>query len=944
VAAAQAAAAAAMLPSQEEQQQTEETEEQRLARQANREMESVLQREKQLLAAQKTDQTLTGALSSLLRSPRSTSPPTGAVSPPRTESPPSEATAAAASAAPNERPAKTIPASLSLESLASTPDAGTAAAAERASPRAGFEGALSSLLISPRVRPSAEQKAKGQTAAVAAAAVAEQRLVEHEAKVEQKSIGQAAAAAAAAVAEQKLVEHEAKVEQKNLGQAAAAAAAALAEEKRAAAEEAEKRAAAEEAEKKAAAEEAEKRKKAAAAALQPEPTITVSISPRTKPSVEPEPHITVSISPRQSGEDGKRERAQRRLQSTRSQTASAGTVSETSTVAAAKPSSVSALDMTQVHSRRRHKKIDIVEGGAATARPKRRVRKTARGTGAKTPGRTTLQITPATARPGPSPRSRKFLERVVSTRNIAPDVERQLDPLRNHKSTTMDMFKHALQEDSMNEARPAAAVAVSKRMMMQRTTSSPHLLNQFEKKDQQVVRRGGFGGTIRRTKNDQAAAAFSQQSLATRHQDLRSLAGTPSIMSGDFWQRPQTARASTRSTGQVGLSAQPLRSTTGSAVRAKSGSSVRRGTVQSGQVSSAARKGAVQASGSLGSSIPTAKKKTRRGTQLAAASSSRTHVRDDSASAAMVATKEAGMSMPTRELTPEEKAQKEADKKRYDRLKAADRQRRHYWLPDIKGSDEILTPQDARDMLSKGYKVTVEMSRRFPRKAPNHDPSYAMEGCTLVPSGSQRMAPPDAIVLKSKDQIVRSSSGVSAGGISDAWILPDDADAGSAAKDKTDKDKANKLGDRKKRASVQLLRKHTSELFQRTNSSELNVPDGSATQRGERRTGTLRGNSTPREAAPSHPLRASQPLAKTAAVTTEEDRRATAPVLRTTAPPTLRQHSPDGHPSASDEGSDSDGEGSAIKTRFSMLFGRKDKKDKKKKSSKKKVKDKDKFR
>jgi hypothetical protein len=86
------------------------------------------------------------------------------------------------------------------------------------------------------------------------------------------------------------------------------------------------------------------------------------------------------------------------------------------------------------------------------------------------------------------------LERVVSTRNIAPDVEKQLDPLRNHKSTTMDMFKHALQEDSLNEARPAAAVAISKRMMMQRTTSSPHLLNQFEKKDQQVVRRGGFGG------------------------------------------------------------------------------------------------------------------------------------------------------------------------------------------------------------------------------------------------------------------------------------------------------------------------------------------------------------------------------------------------------------------------------------------------------------------
>jgi hypothetical protein len=83
-----------------------------------------------------------------------------------------------------------------------------------------------------------------------------------------------------------------------------------------------------------------------------------------------------------------------------------------------------------------------------------------------------------------------------------------------------------------------------------------------------------------------------------------------------------------------------------------------------------------------------------------------------------------------------------------------------------------------------------------------------MEGCTLMPSGSQRMAPPDAIVLKSKDQIVRSSSGVSAGGISDAWLLPgDEVGAGSKTKEKTDK--VNKVGDRKKRATVQLLRKHT---------------------------------------------------------------------------------------------------------------------------------------
>jgi hypothetical protein len=50
-------------------------------------------------------------------------------------------------------------------------------------------------------------------------------------------------------------------------------------------------------------------------------------------------------------------------------------------------------------------------------------------------------------------------------------------------------------------------------------------------------------GTIRRAKNDQAAALFSQQVLATGQRDLRSLGGG-SIMSDDFWQRPHTARAS----------------------------------------------------------------------------------------------------------------------------------------------------------------------------------------------------------------------------------------------------------------------------------------------------------------------------------------------------------------------------------------------------------------
>jgi hypothetical protein len=141
----------------------------------------------------------------------------------------------------------------------------------------------------------------------------------------------------------------------------------------------------------------------------------------------------------------------------------------------------------------------------------------------------------------------------------------------------------------------------------------------------------------------------------------------------------------------------------------KSAGGVRRGRVQSGHVSSAARKGAVQSSGALSSSIPTAKKKARRGTQLAASVSSRKHVRDDPHSSAMVATKEAGMSMPTRQLTAKEKVQREADKKRYERLKAADRKRRHYWLPDVKGSEDILTPQDARDMVCARVEVGCRM-------------------------------------------------------------------------------------------------------------------------------------------------------------------------------------------------------------------------------------------
>ena len=93
-----------------------------------------------------------------------------------------------------------------------------------------------------------------------------------------------------------------------------------------------------------------------------------------------------------------------------------------------------------------------------------------------------------------------------------------------------------------------------------------------------------------------------------------------------------------------------------------------------------------------------------------------------------------------------------ADRRRdhADRMQRA----RHFWLLDAPSSDQLLSPDDARALLDAGHLVTLELSSRYPRVlSPDH--LYAVEGCSLVPSGHWRrlsLADP-AVLLLSQDAV-----------------------------------------------------------------------------------------------------------------------------------------------------------------------------------------------
>jgi len=81
---------------------------------------------------------------------------------------------------------------------------------------------------------------------------------------------------------------------------------------------------------------------------------------------------------------------------------------------------------------------------------------------------------------------------------------------------------------------------------------------------------------------------------------------------------------------------------------------------------------------------------------------------------------------------------------------------RHVWLVDAPGSEFLLSPLHAGDLIDRGYKVTVERSIY----KPDMDSEYAIMGCELCTSGSWRYCPSTTLILLPEDhhhQILQES-------------------------------------------------------------------------------------------------------------------------------------------------------------------------------------------